>query len=160
MSDASAAYGESRDAYLKAVGERLPKDILIYWTGPKVKSNVEKPEYLDWFTNKAEPTRVVEGMAGPILLRDMNGDGLADMIACAPDLRALFVFYQRKGHALLPDPNRPDDRLAMPRRLIASRIAAGDLDGDGKPDLVAASNSLRAVVAFTKLPTPPASDAK
>ncbi|MDD5679594.1 MAG: FG-GAP-like repeat-containing protein, partial [Kiritimatiellae bacterium] len=50
LSDVSRIYGESRDEYLKAVGERLPPDVLTIWTGPRVKSGEEKPEYVQWIT--------------------------------------------------------------------------------------------------------------
>lgn len=49
-SDASSVYGESREEYLRAVGERVPKEVLISWTGPRVKSSVQKPEHAQWIT--------------------------------------------------------------------------------------------------------------
>jgi len=49
-SDPSAAYGESRDEYLKAIGERLPKAVEIYWTGPRVKSTAITRDELAWIT--------------------------------------------------------------------------------------------------------------
>jgi len=49
-SDASAAYGESRDEYLAAIGKRLPKAIEIFWTGPRVKSNKVTPQDMQWIT--------------------------------------------------------------------------------------------------------------
>ncbi|MDD5678663.1 MAG: FG-GAP-like repeat-containing protein [Kiritimatiellae bacterium] len=50
LSDPSAAYGEPREEYLRALGERLPPDILIDWSGPRVVSHEQKPEYLQWIT--------------------------------------------------------------------------------------------------------------
>ncbi|MDD5678673.1 MAG: FG-GAP-like repeat-containing protein [Kiritimatiellae bacterium] len=50
-SDSSAAYGESRDEYLAAIGKELPKAIEIFWTGPKVKSNKITAENMRWITN-------------------------------------------------------------------------------------------------------------
>ena len=46
--DDVATYGESRDAYLAAIG-KLPKAIDIFWTGPKVKSGVVTPAQTEWF---------------------------------------------------------------------------------------------------------------
>ncbi|MDD5676739.1 MAG: beta-N-acetylglucosaminidase domain-containing protein [Kiritimatiellae bacterium] len=50
VSELSEHIGESHEGYLKAMGERLPPDVLIAWAGPRVKSAKEKPEYLQWIT--------------------------------------------------------------------------------------------------------------
>lgn len=52
--DDTATYGESRDAYLAAIGQRLPKAIDIYWTGPRVKSNQVTAEQLGWFAGMVQ----------------------------------------------------------------------------------------------------------
>ena len=52
-SDDTTTYGESRDAYLAAVG-KLPKAIDIYWSGPRVKSTHVSAEQLGWFTGLAQ----------------------------------------------------------------------------------------------------------
>ena len=46
--DDTKTYGESRDAYLSALGQRLPKAIDIYWAGPKVKSTRVTADQLAW----------------------------------------------------------------------------------------------------------------
>ncbi len=46
--DDTSTYGESRDAYLAAIGQ-LPKAIDIYWSGPRVKSTQVSAEQLAWF---------------------------------------------------------------------------------------------------------------
>ncbi len=43
-----AMYPEDRDEYLRAIGERLPKAIGIWWTGPRVKSTEVTPEKTAW----------------------------------------------------------------------------------------------------------------
>jgi hypothetical protein len=48
--DDTTTYGESRDAYLAAIGQHLPKAIDIYWCGPRVKSTQVSAEQLAWFT--------------------------------------------------------------------------------------------------------------
>jgi len=50
--DPSEAYGEDRDAYLRAIGERLPKGVDIFWTGPKVKSSTVTKEDVQWITER------------------------------------------------------------------------------------------------------------
>ena len=54
----SPAYPEPRDAYLSAIGERLPKEIGVIWTGPRVKSTTIETADLDWITSilKRKPT--------------------------------------------------------------------------------------------------------
>ena len=48
------AYPESRDDYLKAIGERLPKEIGIIWTGPRVKSTrIEKAD-VNWISERVQ----------------------------------------------------------------------------------------------------------
>lgn len=42
---------DDRDEYLKAFGERLPKDFMIFWTGPRVKSYKYDKEDMQWITN-------------------------------------------------------------------------------------------------------------
>lgn len=50
--DDTTTYGESRDAYLTAIGQQFPKAIDIYWSGPRVKSNRVTEEELSWFADK------------------------------------------------------------------------------------------------------------
>jgi len=50
-SDPSEGYGESREAYLAAMGEKLPAGIDIYWTGPRVKSTIVTPKDVKWYTD-------------------------------------------------------------------------------------------------------------
>ena len=48
---AKTTYPENREAYLKAIGERLPKGIDIYWTGDRVKTGKKKKSSMEWFTS-------------------------------------------------------------------------------------------------------------
>lgn len=47
-----AEYGESRDEYLYALGERLPKDVDIYWSGKAVWAGQVKKAHVDWITKR------------------------------------------------------------------------------------------------------------
>lgn len=49
-SDVSEVYGEPRDEYLAACGERLPAGVEIFWTGPRVKSGEVSEDDLNWIT--------------------------------------------------------------------------------------------------------------
>jgi beta-N-acetylglucosaminidase len=48
--DSGHIYPESREKYLKTLGERLDPTIRIYWTGPKVKSRKITTKQLEWIT--------------------------------------------------------------------------------------------------------------
>jgi len=62
-----ALYPEPRDDYLFALGERLPEDIEIFWTGPSVKSGRVTPEMVDWITERLrrKPVYWQNGFAMP-----------------------------------------------------------------------------------------------
>ncbi|MDD5678719.1 MAG: beta-N-acetylglucosaminidase domain-containing protein [Kiritimatiellae bacterium] len=49
--DGGCDYPESREEYLKALGARIPKDIGVYWTGPRVKSNKIDQNQMKWITD-------------------------------------------------------------------------------------------------------------
>ena len=48
--DAANTYAESREEYLAAIGERLPKDIGIFWTGGRVKTGRKSRESVEWYS--------------------------------------------------------------------------------------------------------------
>jgi len=50
-SNPGTAYGEPRQEYLAAIGERLPKAVEIFWTGPRVKSGIVTKEDTEWIRN-------------------------------------------------------------------------------------------------------------
>ncbi len=52
--DSPAMYSEPRDEYLFALGKRLPGDIEIFWTGPRVKSSKVTPGMVNWITERIQ----------------------------------------------------------------------------------------------------------
>jgi len=46
------SYGESRDAYLRAMGERLPKEIGVYWTGRAVWGGKVVKKEVEWVVDR------------------------------------------------------------------------------------------------------------
>ena len=52
--DSPAMYPEPRDEYLRALGERVPRDVEIFWTGPRVKSGKVTPEMVEWITDRLQ----------------------------------------------------------------------------------------------------------
>ncbi|NLB56435.1 MAG: hypothetical protein GX811_11880 [Lentisphaerae bacterium] len=49
--DAPASYPEDRVNYLKSLGEHLDPEILVFWTGPRVKGYEVTADKVEWFAN-------------------------------------------------------------------------------------------------------------
>lgn len=49
--DSPANYPEPREEYLRALGQRLPKEIGVFWTGPRVKSGQVTREQVQWMAD-------------------------------------------------------------------------------------------------------------
>lgn len=56
--DAPASYPEDRENYLRSLGENLDPEILVFWTGPRVKGYQVNPDQVKWITDliKRKPT--------------------------------------------------------------------------------------------------------
>ena len=57
--DSGHAYPEDREAYLKAMGEDLDPEILMYWTGCMVKGFEKRKYQVDWFTKLTKHKPVI-----------------------------------------------------------------------------------------------------
>ena len=57
--DSGHAYPEDREAYLKAMGEDLDPEILMYWTGPMVKGYEKRKYQVEWFTKLTKHKPVI-----------------------------------------------------------------------------------------------------
>ncbi len=52
--DPAGEFGENRDEYLRGLGERLPKDVKIQWTGKSVWSGKIKKSEVEWITERLQ----------------------------------------------------------------------------------------------------------
>lgn len=50
--DPSNVYGESRDEYLFELGQRIPQDTGIFWTGHSVISGIITREQMEWYSKR------------------------------------------------------------------------------------------------------------
>ncbi|NLE67572.1 MAG: hypothetical protein GX608_09145 [Lentisphaerae bacterium] len=61
--DAPASYPEDRENYLRSLGEHLDPEILVFWTGPRVKGYQVTPDKVKWFADliRRKPTYAQNG---------------------------------------------------------------------------------------------------
>jgi hypothetical protein len=85
------------------------------------------------FSDRAGPSLVLEGVT-PWLAEDVDGNGLRDLVLHQPDGETLSIWYQRKGAPLTAEWRAQSHTVTCPRPAVA--IATGDLDGDGKRELL------------------------
>ena len=73
--DAPASYPEDRENYLRSLGEHLDPEILVFWTGPRVKGYQVTPDKVKWFADliKRKPTYAQNGW-GPHNLIQYTAD--------------------------------------------------------------------------------------
>jgi hypothetical protein len=82
------------------------------------------------------PVRIPGYAATAPLLYDLNGDGKLEIVApgSVNDIDTLVFVYNCKGEIL---PGWPQRIANLPYEYIAGAPAVGDMDGDGKPEIVA-----------------------
>ena len=101
-----------------------------WWEGPK------NPAEDDWTFHADYEFKVDSGYAAashPILIHDVDGNGLNDVIIGSAHTYGLAVLFQHPS----PDGNRRfEQKWAETDYGQFHTMAMGDLDGDGKPDLL------------------------
>lgn len=84
------------------------------------------------FSDRAGPSLVLEGVI-PLLLEDLDGAGLRDLVLREKDGKTIAIWHQKKGTPLTAKWRTQIYSVTLPRAIVA--IAAGDLDGQGRKSL-------------------------
>jgi hypothetical protein len=87
------------------------------------------------FSDNANPSLIVKD-ATPRLVTDINGDSLCDVVFLPTNEASFALWYQQKGKPLTADSLAECPRIAIPK--VTGVVASGDLDGDGRPEIIAA----------------------
>ena len=87
------------------------------------------------FSENANPTVILKD-AMPLLVTDLNGDKLCDVAFLPTKESSIALWYQQKDKPLTADSLAACPRIAIPK--MTGVVASGDLDGDGRPEIIAA----------------------
>ncbi len=87
------------------------------------------------FSENANPTVILKD-AMSLLVTDLNGDKLCDMAFLPTDEASIALWYQQKDKPLTATSLAACTRVAIPK--MTGVVASGDLDGDGRPEIIAA----------------------
>ena len=101
------------------------------------------------FIENANPTVILKD-AMPLLVTDLNGDKLCDVAFHPANETSIALWYQHKDKPLTADSLAACPRVAIPR--MTGVVASGDLDGDGRQEIIAAQT--RGGLAIITLPRP------
>lgn len=101
------------------------------------------------FSDNANPTLIVK-VATPLLVSDLDGDKRCDMALLPTDESGIAVWYQRKEAPLTSNVLEHCRHITVPR--MTSVAASGDLDGDGRQEIIAALTD--GGLAIVSLPRP------
>jgi len=78
-----------------------------------------------------QPGQLIRTPVHSLRIADMNGDGRLDLVGLDPNLPLAYIWRQSGGQLVLnQSPNIGD--------VVGRDLAVGDVDGDGRPDLIVA----------------------
>jgi hypothetical protein len=92
------------------------------------------------FAPASVPPTPVSGVGGEMLLADFNGDGLLDFAGSHHDRYEVVVMLGRGDGTFTNAPGSPYSARAPGKRPHTHALVAGDVNQDGKLDLVTANN--------------------
>ena len=101
------------------------------------------------FSENAEPDLILKD-ATPLLVSDLDGDKRCDMAFLATNEKDLTLWYQKQNKPLTVDSLESCHRIRLPQKMTMA--ASGDLDGDGRQEIIAAVTG--GGLAIVSLPRP------
>lgn len=112
------------------------------WHGTNVVVHTESPAGSDRFEKATMlDDSLIDGHA--LCVADIDGDGTGEVFAGYRGKGTSVIGYRRVGDAW--------QRTVIDDRIAAQDLRSGDVDGDGRPDVVAVGGSTRNVVLYRSL---------
>jgi hypothetical protein len=87
------------------------------------------------FSDGATPSLVLDDVT-PLLVTDLDGDRLCDLAFLPTKEAGITLWLQQKDRPLIGAGQSVFRTIPLPRKVVAA--AAGDVDGDGRPEMIAA----------------------
>jgi hypothetical protein len=87
------------------------------------------------FSDGATPSLILDDVT-PLLVTDLNGDKLCDVAFLPTKEAGITLWLQQKDRPLIGAGQSAFRTIPLPRKVVAA--AAGDVDGDGRPEMIAA----------------------
>ena len=120
--------------------------MLALLTAPATDDSTTLADYFGFDGLEVLP---IGDLPGPMIVTDMNGDGLEDIVVANNHRSRIEILQQRSGTTPDEPIQSPRDinefpdhwrfkRILVPVSDVVAAIAAHDLDGDGKKDLITA----------------------
>lgn len=116
-------------------GDGAIEVVASHITGPDMMGAITwyKPEGRlsgPWRSGTIDPA--ISRSAHDLLFADVDGDGRDELIACPPDSKHGGLYIYRPGD----DPSQPWDKHAIQEGLFCEGTAVGDVDGDGRAEVL------------------------
>jgi hypothetical protein len=119
-------------------------------TGSNINANSFESR-VDFSSNRASYD--AKGSSEYLLVTDMDGDGKPDLLSISSGLN-LVSFFRNISTANTPPYTFFDNKVDIKAGTNVSGFAAVDIDGDGKPDVVAVNQGTNTFSIFRNNPTP------
>jgi hypothetical protein len=127
-------------------------DVSVAGGGNRPRSRLEVfPQLANGVVAQTPVTYATLDLPGSVKAGDMNGDGRADLVVAHDGWMWVGVHAQAPDHSL--DPERLT-RIPYTNRTSPDKMAIGDVNGDGRPDIVMAADLHGLLMLWGQRPGP------